>query len=77
MTLRCSLEPVLRRDSGADIVQVEIHDIRVAVEGVDVYLEDVEVQVVYGQLAGTVSDELSDPLEGAGDYATARTSLSR
>jgi subtilisin-like proprotein convertase family protein len=34
-------------------------------EGYNVYLEDIDVQVVYGQLAGSVSDELTAPIVGA------------
>jgi len=33
--------------------------------GFEIYLEDIDVQAVYGQLAGSVFDELSDPLVGA------------
>ena len=34
-------------------------------KGYNVYLEDIDVQVVYGQLAGSVFDELSVPIVGA------------
>ncbi len=34
-------------------------------EGYNIYLEDIDVQVVYGQLAGSVFDEASVPIVGA------------
>jgi hypothetical protein len=34
-------------------------------EGFNVYLEDIDVQIVYGQLAGSVFDEVSVPIVGA------------
>ncbi|MCK4512249.1 carboxypeptidase regulatory-like domain-containing protein, partial [bacterium] len=34
-------------------------------KGFNVYLEDIDVQVVYGQLAGSVFDEATDPIVGA------------
>ncbi|MBD3366560.1 MAG: hypothetical protein GF405_00125, partial [Candidatus Eisenbacteria bacterium] len=37
----------------------------VAKSGFDIYLEDVTVQVVYGQLSGTVNGAVRDPIAGA------------